>query len=67
MTASGQGITKLTDTPAGQASSQPSWYPDRSAILFRRSGGTEGPGGLWHMGLLGEQPERLFDPPGAQL
>jgi TolB protein len=67
MTASGQGVTTLTDSPAGVASSQPAWYPDRSAILFRRSGGTEGPGSIWHMGPLGEQPELLFDPPGAQL
>jgi TolB protein len=65
MTASGQGITKLTDTPLGQASSQPTWYPDRSRLLFRRSG----PGlvsSLWTMGLLGEGPALLFDPPGAQ-
>jgi len=35
MSASGDDTQKLTDTPAGQASSQPSWFPDRSAILFR--------------------------------
>ena len=65
MTAAGEGITQLTDTPTGQASSQPTWYPDRSRLLFRRSG----PGlisSLWTMGLLGEQPTLLFDPPGAQ-
>ena len=67
MTASAEGVTTLTDSPPGVASSQPTWYPDRSAILFRRSGGTEGPGSIWHMGPLGEQPELLFDPPGAQL
>jgi TolB protein len=67
MTASGGGVRTLTDSPTGVASSQPSWYPDRSAFLFRRSGGIEGPGSLWHMGLLGESPELLFDPPGAQL
>ena len=66
MTASGEGITRLTYTPQGQASSQPTWYPDRSRLLFRRSG----PGlvsSLWTMGLLGENPSLLFDPPGAQL
>jgi TolB protein len=65
MTALGQDITKLTETPTGQASSQPAWYPDGSAILFRRSG----PGligSIWHMGVNGESPELLFDPPGAQ-
>ena len=65
MRASGAGIQKLTDTPTGQASSQPSWFPDRSAILFRRSG----PGliaSLWRMGTLGEAPLLLHDPPGAQ-
>jgi Tol biopolymer transport system component len=68
MTASGQVVTPpLTDSPPGVASSQPTWYPDRSAILYRRSGGTEGPGSIWHMGPLGELPELLFDPPGAQL
>jgi Tol biopolymer transport system component len=66
MTASGLGITKLTDTPTGQASSQPAWYPDRSAILFRRSA-SGGISSIWHMGPLGEQPELLVDPPGGQL
>jgi Tol biopolymer transport system component len=65
MPALGQDHTKLTETPTGQASSQPAWYPDGSAILFRRSG----PGligSIWHMGVNGESPELLFDPPGAQ-
>jgi len=62
MTASGAGIRQLTDTPVGLASSQPSWFPDRSAILFRRSG----PGrvsDIWRMGTLGEDPALLHDPP----
>jgi len=66
MSASGEGVRRLTDSPAEQASSQPAWYPDRSAILFRRSG----PGligGIWRMGPLGEEPVLLQDPPGAQL
>ena len=65
MSASGEGIQKLTDTPAGQAASQPTWFPDRSAILFRRSG----PGliaSIWRMGTLGEDPVLLHDPPAAQ-
>jgi len=65
MSASGEGIQRLTDTPTGQASSQPSWFPDASAILFRRSG----PGliaSIWRMGTLGEDPVLLHDPPGAQ-
>ena len=65
MSASGEGIRRLTDTPTGQASSQPSWFPDASAILFRRSG----PGliaSIWRMGTLGADPVLLHDPPGAQ-
>jgi len=66
MSASGEGIQKLTDTPTGQASSQPSWFPDRSAILLRRSG----PGriaSIWRMGPSGEDPVLFHDPPGSQL
>jgi Tol biopolymer transport system component len=65
MTASGEGVRQLTETPAGLASSQPTWFPDGSAILFRRSG----PGGvsnIWRMGPLGEAPVLLYDPPGPQ-
>ncbi len=66
MTASGAGYTQLTTTPTGQASSQPAWLPDASAILFRRSG----PGGaasIWQMGLLGESPALRYQPPRAPL
>jgi TolB protein len=66
MSASGAEIQKLTDTATGQSSSQPSWFPDGSAILFRRSG----PGliaSVWRMGTLGEDPVLLHDPPGSQL
>ena len=38
MTAAGTGYRRLTTSPADQASSQPSWRPDRKGILFRRSG-----------------------------
>jgi TolB protein len=66
MTASGQDRQRLTFSPDRWASSQPSWFPDKSAMLFRRSG----PGRLssiWQMGTLGEDPEPRFDPPGQQL
>jgi Tol biopolymer transport system component len=65
MPADGSEHTRLTFTPEGQASSQPAWYPDQSRILFRRSG----PGlvsSIWTMGLQGEDPTQLYDPPGAQ-
>ena len=63
MTAAGGSITQLTDTPTGQASSQPTWYPDRSRLLFRRSG----PGlisSVWTMGLLGEDADAPVRPAG---
>jgi TolB protein len=66
MTASGENHQRLTFTPDRQASSQPSWFPDKSGILFRRSG----PGGvssIWRMGTLGEDPLLRYDPPGPQL
>ncbi|MDQ3849465.1 MAG: hypothetical protein M3296_02460 [Actinomycetota bacterium] len=65
MSAFGDGQRRLTDTPTGQASSQPSWFPDMSAILYRRSG----PGliaSIWQMGPLGEDSQLRYDPPGAQ-
>jgi TolB protein len=64
MTAAGTGHTRLTFTPEGQASSQPTWWPDRSRMLFRRSG--PGVSSLWTMGTGGENPALLFDPPGHQ-
>jgi TolB protein len=64
MTAAGEDHRRLTFTPAGEAASQPAWYPDRSAIVFRRSAG--GAAGIWRMGPLGEDPELRYDPPGAQ-
>ena len=64
MTAAGEGITRLTFTPDGQASSQPTWWPDRSRLLFRRSG--PGVSSLWTMGTGGEEPALLFDPPADQ-
>jgi TolB protein len=66
MTASGEDHQRLTFTPTGQASSQPSWFPDKTAILFRLSG-SGGVSSIWQMGTLGENPELRYDPPGAQL
>jgi TolB protein len=66
MPASGQDHQRLTFTPDGQASSQPAWFPDKSGILFRRSG----PGSvasIWQMGPFGEDPVLRLDPPGPQL
>ena len=64
MTAAGKKITRLTYTPDGQASSQPTWWPDRSRMLFRRSG--PGVSSMWTMGTKGEDPKLLFDPPAHQ-
>jgi hypothetical protein len=66
MTAAGEDHQRLTFTPTGQASSQPSWFPDKSAILFRRSG-SGGVSSIWQMGPFGEDPELRYDPPGGQL
>jgi len=66
MTAAGTGHRQITTSPVDQASSQPSWRPDRKGILFRRSG----PGrsaSIWQMGLLGENPLLRFQPPSSPL
>ena len=62
MTAAGTKHRRLTQTPTGQASSQPSWLPSGRGILFRRSG----PGrtsSIWQMGVLGQMPALRFAPP----
>ena len=62
MTAAGTKHVRLTVTPDGQASTQPSWLPDGRGILFRRSG----PGRastIWQMGLVGQNPALRFAPP----
>jgi TolB protein len=66
MAADGSGRRQLTTTPAGEASSQPSWRPDGRAILYRRSG-PAGAGSIWQMGLLGEAPGLRFSPPNVPL
>jgi Tol biopolymer transport system component len=65
MTAAGQGQTRLTFSPEGEASSQPTWWPDRSRLLFRRS--RSGASEMWTMGINGESPQmQPDDPPGHQ-
>ena len=62
MTAAGTDHLRLTETPEGQASTQPSWLRDGRAILFRRStGGRRST--LWQMGPRGENPMLRFAPP----
>ena len=64
MPAGGGERTVLTDSPPGQASSQPSWFPNRQGILFRVSSGPLAD--LWRMGPFGERPEVLFALDGSQ-
>jgi Tol biopolymer transport system component len=62
MTADGRRHKRLTTTVAGQASSQPSWFPNGRGLLFRRSG----PGlvaSIWQLNRLGENPLLRFSPP----
>ena len=51
----GRGLRQLTASPEQQASSQPTWFPDKSGILFRRSGGGLD-AEIWQMGPVGESP-----------
>ena len=67
MTARGTGHRRLTITETGQASSQPSWLPDGSGLLFRRSGPTSRVGSIWQMGPLGEAPALRLAPPAPPL
>ena len=57
---------RLTDSPAGIASSQPSWFPDMSAILYRVSG-TGIDTDLHRIGPFGGIPALMFAIPGDQL
>jgi TolB protein len=66
MTASGTGHRRLTTTPAGEASSQPAWLADGSAILYRRSGAAV-VSSIWQMGPLGEEPRLRLAPPQSAL
>src|SRR5918992_2200062 len=64
MPAGGGERTVLTDSPPGQASSQPSWFPNRQGILFRVSSGALAD--VWRMGPFGERPELQFALEGSQ-
>ena len=62
MTASGKRHLRLTETPTGQASSQPSWLPDGRGIVFRRSASGR-QSSIWQMGPRGERPALRFATP----
>ncbi|HEV2060849.1 MAG TPA: hypothetical protein VGR11_15980, partial [Solirubrobacteraceae bacterium] len=62
MTAAGARHLRLTQTPDGEASSQPSWLPDGRGILFRRSARGR-VSTIWQMGTLGQNPGLRFAPP----
>jgi Tol biopolymer transport system component len=65
MTAAGTGHTRLTFSPEGEAASQPTWFPDRSRMLFRRSRPRQSE--MWTMGVNGEDPTPVpSDPPNHQ-
>jgi TolB protein len=63
MTASGTGHRRLTTTASGQASSQPSWFPNGRGMLFRRSGPSSRVASIWQLNRLGENPLLRFQPP----
>ncbi len=62
MTAAGTQHLRLTVTPTGEASSQPSWLPDGRGILFRRSAAGR-VSSIWQMGVFGQSPALRFAPP----
>jgi Tol biopolymer transport system component len=65
MTAAGTRHTRLTFSPDGEASSQPTWFPDRSRMLFRRSRPRASE--MWTMGVDGSDLQPVGDdPPGHQ-
>jgi Tol biopolymer transport system component len=67
MDASGGEYEQLTRPgPTGrEQSSQPSWFPDGGALLFRRSGTGIQPA-VWRVGTHGEDPKQLLTAPGRQ-
>jgi TolB protein len=64
MTAAGKDHKRLTFTIQGEASSQPTWWPDRSRLLFRRSRPRASE--MWTMSVDGKDEKLLADPPGHQ-
>jgi Tol biopolymer transport system component len=67
MEADGDHQTQLTSPrPTGrEQGSQPSWFPDASGFLFRRSGNSVRPA-VWRIGPWGEDPMQVFSPDGRQ-
>jgi TolB protein len=61
--ASGRGYRRLTTSPEGQASSQPSWFPNGRGILLRRSGPGTATASIWQMGTAGQAPYVRIQPP----
>jgi Tol biopolymer transport system component len=59
MGAEGQDQTPLVALPAREEASQPSWFPDQTGLLFRRSG-TGVPPAVFQAGPGGENPRQLF-------
>jgi Tol biopolymer transport system component len=65
MPANGKEHIRLTFSPDGEASSQPTWFPDRSRMLFRRSRPRQSE--MWTMDPDGKNLEQVpDDPPGHQ-
>jgi Tol biopolymer transport system component len=65
MPAAGKDVKRLTFSPDGEASSQPTWWPDRSRLLFRRSRSRASE--MWTMDVDGKNQAPVpDDPPGHQ-
>jgi hypothetical protein len=64
MGAGGESPRRLTDTPAGSNSTQPSWLPDGSGLVYRRgpNGGTD----VWRMARDGSGEVPVVTEPGDQ-
>src|SRR5918999_58610 len=67
MQADGEQPTQLSfPVPTGrEQGSQPSWFPDGSGILFRRSGTSVQPA-VWRIGPWGEDPMQVLTAAGRQ-
>src|SRR3954453_6082374 len=66
MAADGSDQRVLTATAPPESSSQPSWFPDGTGILFRRSTSGNRIASIWSMGPNGEDPMLRYDPDGPQ-
>jgi Tol biopolymer transport system component len=57
----GQEQAPLVVMPSPQEASQPSWFPDQTGLLFRRSGPLRSvPPAVFQAGPAGENPRQLF-------